>query len=561
MRAYAFQRLAALLVLFAVWSLPLAQAGERAAIASAHPLATAAGHEILHEGGNAFDAAVAVAAALAVVEPYSSGLGGGGFFLLHRASDGYEVMLDARETAPGRAGRVMYLDADGKANARLSLDGALAAGIPGTPAALAWLAQRYGRLPLASSLAPAIRLARDGFPVDSRFIAAARFREGVLKSDPVAARVFLHDDAVPPAGHLVRQPELAVTLSALADKGHAGFYGADVARRLVAGVQAGGGIWELDDLAGYRVVEREPTRLRYRGASITCASLPSSGGLVLAQALHILERYPLASLPRAERDHLVVEALRRAYQDRARYLGDPDFVPPPAELAQRAYADRRAASIDPRQATPSATLDRLFPPLREGDNTTHFSVVDSDGNRVAATLSVNLPFGAGAMAGDTGVLLNNEMNDFAIGGEQASAYRLAGGAANAVEPGKRPLSSMTPAFVEDARGVLVFGTPGGSRIISMVLLGLLEYVESPKPDPERAIAAARFHHQYLPDRILTEPEPYAMPKEWTEALRAKGHTVEQAGRAWGNMQGVYVDKRDGSATPYSDPRGKAGMLF
>jgi gamma-glutamyltranspeptidase/glutathione hydrolase len=561
MRAYAYQRLVALLVLLVVWSLPAAPAAERAAIASAHPLATAAGHQILNDGGNAFDAAVAVAAALAVVEPFSSGLGGGGFFLLHRASDGNEVMVDARETAPGRASRTMYLDADGKANARLSLDGAMAAGIPGTPAALAWLAQRYGRLPLAASLAPAIRLARDGFPVDARFISAAKFREGVLKSDPAAARVFLQEDQVPPAGHVVRQPELAATLTALADRGHAGFYGGDLARRLVAGVQAGGGIWELDDLASYRVVEREPMRLSYRGARVTCASLPSSGGLVLAQALHMLERYPLASLPRVERDHLVVEALRRAYQDRARYLGDPDFVTPPASLAERTYADQRAASIDADKATPSMMLDGLYPPLREGDNTTHFSVVDADGNRVAATLSVNLPFGAGVMAGDTGVLLNNEMNDFAIGGERASAYRLAGGAANAVEARKRPLSSMTPTFVEDARGVLVFGTPGGSRIISMVLLGLLEYVDSPKPDLERIVGAPRLHHQYLPDRILTEPEPYAMPSEWIEGLRAKGHTVEQAGRAWGNMQGVFVDKRDGSAKPYSDPRGKAGMLF
>jgi gamma-glutamyltranspeptidase/glutathione hydrolase len=397
--------------------------------------------------------------------------------------------------------------------------------------------------------------------VDSRFVAAAKFREGMLKSDPAAARTFLLDGAVPAEKHIIRQPELATTLTALADKGRDGFYADEVARRLVSGVQASGGIWELEDLARYRVVEREPMRLRYRGATITCASLPSSGGLVLAQVLQMLERYPLASLPRAERDHLVVEALRRGYQDRARYLGDPDFVTPPPQLADRAYADRRAASIDPKRATPSATLDGLYSILREGDNTTHFSVVDADGNRVAATLSVNLPFGAGLMAGDTGVLLNNEMNDFAIGGEQASAYRLAGGAANAVEAGKRPLSSMTPTFVEDARGVLVFGTPGGSRIISMVLLGLLEYVESPNPDLERVFAAPRLHHQYLPDRILTEPEPYAMPKEWIEALRAKGHTVEQAGRAWGNMQGVYVDKRDGSATSYNDPRGKAGMLF
>jgi gamma-glutamyltranspeptidase/glutathione hydrolase len=282
---------------------------------------------------------------------------------------------------------------------------------------------------------------------------------------------------------------------------------------------------------------------------------------VLTQVLQILERYPLAQMDRADRDHLVVEALRRGYQDRARYLGDPDFVTPPPQLSQRVYADQRAASIDPLRATPSAALDGLYPLLREGDNTTHFSVIDADGNLVSATMTINLPFGAGVIAGDTGVVLNDEMNDFAIGGEQASAYRLAGGAANAVEPGKRPLSSMTPTFVEDGRGVLAFGTPGGSRIISMVLLSILEYVDSPQPDLERVIGAPRIHHQYLPDRILTEPEPYAMPDAWVAAMRSRGHTVEKGGRAWGNMQGVYLNKNDGTATPYNDPRGKAGMLF
>ena len=561
MRAFASRGLAALLIVVVSWSVPLAQAGDKAAIASAHPLATQAGQEILREGGNAFDAAVAVAAALGVVEPFSSGLGGGGFFLLHRASDGYETMIDARETAPGRAGPGIYLDADGKLNSGLSVDGALAAGIPGIPAGLAWLAQHYGRLPLPMSLGPAIRLARDGFPADSRFVAAARFREGVLKADASAARIFLRGNAVPATGTLIKQPELADTLTALADQGREGFYAGDVARRLVSGVQVSGGIWELEDLARYRVIEREPMHLRYRGASITCASLPSAGGLVLAEVLRILERYPLASLPRTERDHLVVEALRRGFQDRARYLGDPDFVSPPAWLAQPAYAELRASSIDRAAATPSAVLDKLFPAAQEGDNTTHFSVVDADGNRVAATLSINLPFGAGVIAGDTGVLLNDEMNDFAIGGEQASAYRLSGGAANAVQAGKRPLSSMTPTFVEDARGVLAFGTPGGSRIISMVLLGILEYVDATDLDLARVIGAPRFHHQYLPDRIQIEAAPYAMPPEWVAALKAKGHAVEQAGRAWGNMQGVFVDKRDGSAAAYNDPRGRAGMLF
>jgi len=558
-RARDLFRVSLLLIIWAV--VPVAHAGDKAAIASAHPLATAAGHEILRAGGNAFDAAIAVAAALGVVEPYSSGLGGGGFFLLHRAADGLEVMVDARETAPGRAGPDLYLDAEGKPRARLSLDGALAAAIPGTPAGLVWLAEKYGQLPLSATLGPAIRLAREGFPVDARYASAARFRESVLKSDPLAASVYLLEGAVPPVGHVIRQPELGDTLSAIAAKGRDGFYAGQIARELVAGVQMGGGIWELEDLANYKVVERAPKRFSYRGAQVTCASLPSSGGLVLAQALHILERYPLSSLSRVERDHFVVEALRRGYQDRARYLGDPDFVTPPAVIGTRDYADLRAASIDPEKATPSATLDLLYPVLQEGDNTTHFSVVDADGNRVAATLSVNLPFGAGVMAGGTGVLLNDEMNDFSISPGAANAYRLTGGLANAVAANKRPLSSMTPTFVEDERGVLVLGTPGGSRIISMVLLGILEYVDDPRLDLERVVGAPRFHHQYIPDRVYYEAAPFDLPENWVEGMKARGYEVEQVGRAWGNMQAVYVDKRTGEASAHNDPRGKAGMLF
>jgi gamma-glutamyltranspeptidase/glutathione hydrolase len=300
-------RVVAVFLVLVAWTLPAAQAAKEA-IASAHPAATEAGYAVLAQGGNAFDATVAVAAALAVVEPFSSGLGGGGFFLLHRAIDGFETMIDAREAAPGRAGPRMYLDAEGNVKERLSLDGALAAGIPGTPAGLVWLAERYGNLPLAASLGPAVGLARDGFAVDARYVNAARFRAGLLKADAATARVFLAGGEVPAVGDVIRQPELAQTLAALAAKGHGGFYAGDVAKRLVAGVQTAGGIWELDDLARYRVVEREPQRISYRGVQITCASLPSSGGIVLTEALQILERFPLATLARPQRDHLVVEA-------------------------------------------------------------------------------------------------------------------------------------------------------------------------------------------------------------------------------------------------------------
>ena len=459
----------------------------------------------------------------------------------------------------------------GPPKGRLSLDGALAAGIPGTPAALALLAQEYGKLKLSATLAPAVRLARDGFPVDGRYIAAAGFRENLLKSDSATARIFLDDGQVPKSGHVVRQPQLAATIEALAAGGRDGFYAGSVAQRLVAGVNGGGGVWTLQDLADYRVVERQPISFTYRDARITCAALPSSGGLVLAQALQILERFALRGLSPVDRDHLVVEAMRRGYQDRARYLGDPGFVPPLPQLGTRAYADERARSIDASKATTSDALDARYPMLpvngglpdsnaqRQGDHTTHFSIADAEGNLVAATLSVNLPFGAGVLEGERGVLLNNEMDDFSLGPGLMNAYRLTGTAANAVQPGKRPLSSMTPTFVEDDRGVLVLGSPGGSRIISMVLLAILDYVDQPMLDPERMVGAPRFHHQYLPDRI--EYEPGAFPADWVAGLQAKGHALQEGRRRWGNMQAVFVRRVTGEASAHGDPRGKGGVLF
>jgi len=251
----------------------------------------------------------------------------------------------------------------------------------------------------------------------------------------------------------------------------------------------------------------------------------------------------------------VAEALRRGFQDRARYLGDPDFVQIPDWLGTRAYADRRAATIDPLHATPSEQLAALS----EGDNTTHFSVLDRDGNRVAATLSINLPFGSGVIAGDTGVLLNDEMDDFAIAPDTPNAFRLIQGNANRIESGKRPLSSMTPTFLEDERGLLVFGTPGGSRIISMMLLGILDYVDGGRPDIERLVSAPRYHHQFRPDAI--EYEPGAFPPAWIEALKAMGHTLREGRRRWGNMQAVYFDRASGEASSYSDPRGKGNAQF
>ena len=531
-----------------------AQAPPGAAIASAHPLATDAGHRVLREGGNAFDAAVAVAAALAVVEPYSSGLGGGGFWLLHRASDGRQVMIDARETAPARVSMSQYLDQAGKPIAGATVQGGTAAAIPGVPAGLVLLAQKYGRLALPRSLAPAIALARDGFKVDGRFARIAKLRERFLAARAETARIFLDGEQAPAAGFLLRQPHLALTLEALAREGRDGFYRGRVAQALVAAVNGAGGVWQPDDLENYRALERTPVKFTYRGATIVSAALPSAGGLTLAQSLNILETFPPGASRSPAQAHLVAEALRRGFQDRSRYLGDGDFVAVPADkLTSKSYARSRAASIDSAAATPSDVLTAAAAVGSESGNTTHYSVIDAEGNRVGATLSINFLFGSGIVAGDTGVLLNNEMDDFSLAPDIPNAYRLRGAGANAIAPRKRPLSSMTPTFVEDAKGVLVLGAPGGSRIISMVLLGVLDYVDQREVDPNRLVAAPRYHHQYWPDRLEIEPDSFSA--EWLAALEAKGHKLQAAGRRWGNMQAVFKAHASGEAAAANDPRG------
>ena len=462
----------ATLVLMAVFWGTQVYADGKAAIASAHPLATEAGFEILNQGGNVFDAAVAVSAALAVVEPSGSGLGGGGFWLLHRADDGFETMIDGREKAPLAAHRDMFLDNSGKVISRLSVDGALAAAIPGMPAALAHLSEKYGRLPLAQSLAPAIRYARDGFAIGERHRKLLKFRIEVMKKDPEAARLFLDNGAVPAYKSMLRQPDLANTLSRLAEDGREGFYDGEVAEKLVGSVRKAGGIWTLQDLADYQVVEREPVRGWYRGIKITGAAPPSAGGIGLIEALNILSGYDLKQVDSVTRKHLIAEAMRRAYHDRALYLGDADFVDMPIRrLLNEDYAAGLRSSLRPDKALPSAMLSGHMAEAPDGPHTTHFSIIDAEGNRVAATLSVNFPFGAGMVAAGTGVVLNDEMDDFVSLPGAMNVYGLVGGLANAIAPGKRMLSSMTPVFLEDGRRIAVLGTPGGSRIISMVLLG------------------------------------------------------------------------------------------
>lgn len=519
------------------------------ACATAHPIATQACMDVLASGGNAFDAAVAASSTIAVVEPTGSGIGGGGFWLLHRESDGLEVFVDGRETAPRAASRDMYLDKDGKADERRSRFGALAAAIPGEPAALDHIARKYGSKPLAELLAPAIRAAREGFWMDAKLAKAIADSWKYLSPE---AQALLSVNATPlKAYDLLKQPELARTLELIAAKGRAGFYEGETAQKLLAGVSAGGGIWSAEDLRRYAVIEREPLVAWYHGHRIITAPPPSAGGVTLAQTFNQLEALGYRANEGVSSTHLLVEAWRRAYRDRAAYLGDPDFIRIPLyKLLSRSYARQLMASVDPAHATPSASL----PPVdvvREGDHTSHLSVLDAQGNRVAATLSINLTFGSGFVAPGTGVFLNNEMDDFAASTTASNAYGLIGSEANAIAPGKRPLSSMTPTFVEGPRGLLVLGTPGGSRIISMVCLGILNWING--ADAVGVVSAKRVHHQYLPD--LLQAEPGALSADDAARLTAMGHTIKEFPAPWGNLHAVWWDKNADTLQAASDPRG------
>ncbi|HKK16839.1 MAG TPA: gamma-glutamyltransferase [Gammaproteobacteria bacterium] len=523
------------------------------AIASAHPLATEAGLEILRAGGNAFDAAVAVSAALAVVEPYSSGLGGGGFWLLHRQSDNFQIMVDGRETAPAAARHDMYLDNNGDPVHGLSLNGPLAAGIPGMAAGLVHLTEKYGRLSLKENLKPAWRLAKKGFPVTRLYQLLAKYRLDVLRQSPAAAAIFLDNNEVPAEGHSIVQKDLAITLSRLAIHGRDDFYRGRTAKKLVNAVQQAGGIWTIEDLQKYQIRERHPIVTHYHNMRVVSAPPPSSGGLVLAQILNMLEHFELDAMPDITRKHVIIEAMRRAYRDRAAYMGDPDFVEiDNGHLLNMDYLEGLAATIELDRATSSEEIGGIGVSNQRGENTTHFSILDSDGNRVAATLSINLPFGSGFVATGTGVVLNDEMDDFAKKPLVANAYGLVGNEANQIEAGKRPLSSMTPTFVETKESIGILGTPGGSRIISMVLLGILEFAKGKTPNAW--VEVPRYHHQYLPDEVQFEKN--GLTTEEQQGLRRMGHTLKEIDRKYGNMQAILWFKPRRLVFAASDPRGE-----
>jgi gamma-glutamyltranspeptidase / glutathione hydrolase len=525
-----------------------------AAIASAHALATQAGADMIRAGGNAFDAAVAVSATLSVVEPISSGIGGGGFFLLHDGKTGKDVFVDARETAPAAATPAAFLDKEGELNRDRATNGPWSAGIPGLPAALVHLSEKYGRLPLKTTLAPAIRIAREGFEIYPRLEKGYGSRSEVMERYRGTRAVFLADGTPPRTGEILKQPELAHTLELLAEKGFDGFYRGETAKKLLAAVKEEGGKWRAEELTSYRVKEREPLRFRYRDWNVTTVPPPSSGGVALAEILQILEGWDLAKLDDAHRRHLVVEAMRRAYRDRTIYLGDPDFVKVPlSRLMSRDYAAGLRAGIHPEKATPSALLPGQPAPL-EDDETTHFSIVDAEGNRVSATQTVNLLYGSGMIAPGTGVLLNDEMDDFALRPGTPNAFGVMGFAANAPESGKRMLSSMTPSFIESGDKLAVIGAPGGSRIITEVLLGILGYDAG--LSAQQVAALPRYHHQWLPDAISAEKG--AIDSATVSALQAMGHTVNEAETTWGNLQTVAWDKRNNTLEGGTDPRNPVG---
>ena len=542
-----------IIILYIYSSLIFADTQNQPAVATANEIATRTGLEILKKGGNAFDAAAAITASLAVVEPYGSGLGGGGFWLLHRNVDNKQVVIDGREIAPLRSDKNMYLDRNGNIIKGLSLNGPMSSGIPGIVAGIEHLVKNYGRLSLKEILKPAIQQAKHGFIVTERYRKLIRYREDIMRKYKSTASIFFINNNIPKLGDFIIQEDLSETLSMIAEKGSEGFYQGNFAQKIVDNIQTNGGIWETYDLANYEIIEREPIFIDYKGVKITSPPPPSSGGVVLGQALNILEKFDLTRYDSATRKHIIIESMRRAYRDRAAYLGDSDFIYIPVDrLLDKNYAEGLALTIDIDRATPSSELGGIATAENVGTNTTHFSVVDRDGNMVSSTLSINLPFGSGFVVEGTGIILNNEMDDFTIKPLTANNYGLIGNQANTIHPGKRPLSSMTPIFIESKDRIAILGTPGGSRIISMVLLAVLDFVKGELPDSW--VSLPRFHHQYIPD--LVQYEMGGLSVDEKRKLVFKGHKLKEIKRKYGNMQAIMIWRNRNTSFVASDPRGE-----
>ena len=526
----------------------------KGAVVTSNALATEAGEKILAEGGNAYDAATTISAMLSVVEPFASGLGGGAFWLIYDAKSKQYKMLDARETAPLQSHKNMYLDENEDIIKNISTLGPLSAGIPGIPGVLGYVNDKYGSKKLSTLLTPAYKAAINGFPVNERYLKGANYKKEWLKKYKETEAIFLDKGEVPKKGWILKQVDLAKTIKKIMKDGHKSFYTGSFAKKMVESVRNHGGIWSEEDLNRYKVIEREPVRSTYKGVSIIAPGLPSSGGLVLSNALNILAGYELDKFSSTTQKHLIIEALRRAYYERAIKMGDPDFMDDSLEfLLTPSFAAKQRESIDIHYATDNQTLELAEPPYQgQGNDTTHFAVIDKFGNRVAVTQSINFWFGSAFVPKGTGVLLNNEMDDFSIKPGTENSYGLIGYDANAVEPGKRMLSSMTPTFLESDRGFVILGTPGGSRIISMILLAALEWIEG--GDAKSMVSLPRFHHQYHPDYVLYEEEAL-MPNEINE-LEGMGHTFKKSNRQFGNMQIIMWENENNKIEIASDPRGK-----
>jgi gamma-glutamyltranspeptidase / glutathione hydrolase len=542
---------------------------QHAMVTSVHELASRAGVDIMQAGGNAVDAGVAVGFALAVVHPQAGNLGGGGFMLIRTAS-GAAHFLDYREKAPGKATENMYLDAQGNVIPDASLVGYKAISVPGSVAGMVYALKKFGKLPLERVMAPAIRLARDGYPL--AYEDAEDFRDADLAKFAESRRIFQREGKYYQPGEIFRQPELARTLERIA-KNPDDFYHGAMAREIAADIQKGGGLVSADDLANYDVKEREPIRGTYRGYDVISAPPPSSGGIALVEILNILEGYDLSKFGNqsAESIHVTSEAFRRAFYDRAEFLGDPDFAKiPVAQLIDKKYAIAWRESINPGHASISKELKRpVFSeleryasthspvlPVREPENTTHYSVVDSDGNAVAVTTTLNDSFGSRVTATGLGFLLNDEMDDFASKQGVPNSYGLIQGPANAIGPAKRPLSAMTPTIVlKGGQLFLVVGSPGGPTIITTVanvLMGVIDY----GLDMQAAVNAPRFHNQWLPDSIMVEDR---ISPDTVHLLESKGQKVEVR-HFWGDAECIEIDPKTGGRLGASDGRNNGKAL-
>ena len=527
--------------------------GANGMVSSQNAHASEVGAQVLADGGNAVDAAVAVGFALAVTLPRAGNLGGGGFMLVHDAAADETVAIDYREAAPRRATRDMFLDADGNVDQQRARFSHLSAGVPGTVAGL-WRAHRdYGKLPWKRVVEPAIRLARDGFEVTYDLAGLLASRKERLCRFEAACRYFYKPGGEPyQPGERFLQPDLADTLQVIADEGPDAFYRGPIADKIVAEMERGGGFIDAESLAAYEPAVREPARGNYRGYEVLTMPPPSSGGIHVVQMLNILENFPMAEFGSGSADaiHVLAETARLAYADRSKHLGDPDYYDVPADwLTSKAYARRLAATIDMKQARPSSEVAPGVPPAYESPDTTHFSVMDRDGNVVSNTTTLNFSFGSGIAVAGAGFLLNNEMDDFSAKAGVPNAFGLLGGEANEIERGKRPLSSMTPLIVlDDGNAWFATGSPGGSRIITTVLQMVVNVIDHGMNIAE-AEAAPRMHHQWYPDVLQLES---GISPDTIRILEARGHEIAATQWSMGSLQTVAYE--DGVFRGSSDPR-------